>query len=269
MIISVIMGLVLTFVMLLFGLWGGADIIALFCLSIISPISIQLIGGLPSIHNNNFLSLILPISLSLVMNAALVQIPIPLFILGKNFINVKKHPNYYLLPKTSTKEKIFASCLGEPLPLRSILTKPIFYYQVLEKNPLFTNKVELNEVYPVPFIRLTSEPLIRWKLFRTRVYSILNPSILVSERDNAQFKLQNGYKKNWNFDFTVSLKSEEEDLFRQRTLLEHAVTELKTKKNILWVQYSVPFIVPMLIGYILAFNGINILIEIAKFFKIF
>lgn len=258
-ILSMALGIILAFLMLILGLWGGADILALICLSLISPISIKVINGLPSIYNTNFLTLILPLSLALVMNAAIIQIPLPFIILAKNYRQYMQYPERYSEPKTSKIKKLFACCLGEPLPVSSILTKPIFHYQVLEKNHEFSNQENLNEKYPVPFVRLASEPLLRWQQYRRTSYSLLQPNIFLQQKRELT-KLQNpSIKREWSFDFSIGLKSEEEDLYRQRMLIGHAVTEQNLRKNYLWVQYSIPFLIPMFVGYILAFNGINIL----------
>ena len=96
-----IIGITLAFLMLIFGLWGGADVLALICLSLVSPISIEVISGLPSIYNNDFLTLIIPLSIALVMNAALIQVPIPFIILAKNYWKHKRFPELYAIPKTS------------------------------------------------------------------------------------------------------------------------------------------------------------------------
>ena len=250
--------------MLIFGLWGGADILALVCLSLLSPISLLLTDGLPTIYNNNFLELILPLSLTIVMNAALIQVPLPLIILGKNYFRYKKNPEPYRLPVSSKMGKIFASCLGEPLPMGSILTKPLFYYQILEKNSKYTNKMDLNATYPVPFIRLSSEPLFRWKEFKESSYSLLQPNRLLEQKKDYPISHLVINKDKWSFDFSIGLKSEEEDLFRQRTLIHQACNDKDLKRSYVWVQYSVPFLIPMFIGYILAFNGINILFLLLK-----
>lgn len=78
--------------MLIFGLWGGADILALICITLLSPISLALVEGVPSIYNQNYLEMILPIGLTIVMNAALLQTPIPFIILVKNYFGYKKNP---------------------------------------------------------------------------------------------------------------------------------------------------------------------------------
>lgn len=260
--ISMVIGILLALFMLLFGLWGEADILALICLSLVNPISIKLISGVPNIFNTNFLSFILPVSLTLVMNAALLQIPLPIIILVKNYYGYRKHPERYQIPQSSTLRKIFASCLGEPLPITSILTKPLFFYQMLEKNTLYNNKKNLNEQYPVPFIRLASEPLLRWKENRRNSYSLLHPNMINKQRQNfSQLQFPKN-KHNWSFDFSIGLKSEEEDLFRQRTLLNQASKDLNLQRENVWVQYSIPFLIPMFIGFILAFNGINILFQL-------
>ncbi len=263
--VSMIIGILLSFFMLIFGLWGEADILGLICLSLLDPISIKLISGIPSIFNTNFLFLILPISLTLVMNAALLQIPIPIIILVKNYFGYRKNPERYQMPQSSTIQKIFASCLGEPLPISSILTKPFFHYQMLEKNALFTNKINLNEQYPVPFIRLASEPLLRWKENRRISYSLLQPNWVNKQKQNLNMTQLHRNGNKWSFDFSIGLKSEEEDLFRQRTLLGHAIADKNLQRETIWVQYSIPFLIPMFIGYVLAFIGINILFVIFSF----
>lgn len=260
MVISIIVGVILSAIMLIFGLWGGADILALICLSFLSPISIQLIQGLPSIYNTNYLELILPVSLSLVMNAALLQIPLPIIIFVNNWLRYKQHPEAYDQPKAPRLHKLFASFLGEPLLISSILTKPVFHYQTLEKNNSFKNTGDLDTIYPVPFIRLTSEPLLRWKQFRSEAFNQLNNKFTIYEEPQINILTNRISKYKWSFDFSIGLKSEEEDLYRQRTILQQAIKDRKY----LWVQYSIPFLIPMLIGYVLAFNGINILFEILK-----
>ena len=258
------MGIVIAFIMLIFSLWGGADILALCSLSLLSPISLLLINGLPTIYNNNFLELILPLSLTIVMNAALIQVPLPFIILGKNYFRYRKNPEQYQLPASSIIAKIFASCLGEPLPVGTILTKPLFYYQILENNTKFTNKLDLNAIYPIPFIRLTSEPLFRWKEFRRNSYSLLQPNKHFEQENCSLFTNSQINKDKWSFDFSIGLKSEEEDLFRQRTLIHQACNDKVLKRSYVWVQYSVPFLIPMFLGYILAFNGINIIFILLK-----
>ena len=266
-IISMVLGMGIAFFMFLFGLWGGADIIALICLSLISPISLKVVSGLPSVFNSNYLELILPLSLTIVMNAALLQIPIPIIILIKNIFQYKSDTERYRLPDSSRLQKVFACCLGEPLELSEILTKPIFYYQVLEKNPLIGSMNDLHERYPVPFIRLSSEPLLRWQLFRAKSYSLLRTNRLLENKHNLLTTHPTIYNKPWSFDFSIGLQSEEEDLFRQRTILQRATQNDCFKRKYIWVQYSIPFLIPMFIGYILAFNGINILFIFLKMLK--
>ena len=263
MVISIGLGFLIAFAMLFLGLWGGADIIALICLSLLSPIALPLLSGFPSVTEPNFLELFLPMSLSLVMNAALIQIPLPIIILGKNYLNYKKNPEAYQLPQASSIQKFFASFLGEPLLVSSILSKPIFHYQSLEKNTLFDSDNDLNSIYPVPFIRLTSEPLLRWKLFHNKNYSLPYRNTVIGNQRSTTLISNSKQDVNWKFDFSVGLKSEEEDMYRQRIILRHA-SEGSLKRKYLWVQYSVPFLIPMLLGYILSFYGINILFEILK-----
>lgn len=251
--------------MLIFGLWGGADILALLCLVLISPISFVLVGGIPSIYNPNYLQMILPIGLTMVMNAAILQAPLPLFIAAKNFLTYRKQPELYQLPEASLIKKTFASFLGEPLPISTILTKPMFYYQVLETNTLFKQSPEPLDQFPVPFIRLASEPLVRWKQFRRSSFRTLQPNMIQNSRNKSPLRKSKTSDKEWSFDFTIGLKSEEEDLFRQRTIIKQAATKGPLQKHNLWVQYSIPFLIPMFIGYVLAFNNINILFLLLKF----
>ncbi len=253
--------------MLIFGLWGGADILALICIVLISPISQSLAGGVPSIYNPNYLQLILPIGLTIVMNAALLQVPLPLLILVKNYVRYNKNPELYYMPEASLIKKIFASCLGEPLPLREIITKPLFHYQVLETNAIYKEIPELLETYPVPFIRLASEPLQRWKQLRRDSYTLLRPNKMIESKNKSPLKRTVNSKEDWLFDFTIGLRSEEEDLFRQRTIVEQATKQGPLQRQYLWVQYSIPFLIPMFIGYILAFNNVNILFLILKFIQ--
>lgn len=260
MIISIGIGLIFAFIMLYFGLWGEADILAFICISLLSPIALSLTNGLPNIYDKNYLELIVPLNLSMIVNAAVIQIPIPIVIASKNYFRYKKNPEAYILPEASKRQKFFASFLGEPLLLSSILTKPVFYYQVMEKNVYFTNDVNLNNIYPVPFIRLTSEPLLRWKMFRAKTIELLTENKLDYKKQIIQDMINSDPLEKWNFDFTIGLKSEEEDLYRQRILLEQA-TKGKLKRKYLWVQYSIPFLIPMLLGYILAFSGINLFVE--------
>lgn len=250
--------------MFVFGLWGGADILALICLSFLNPISLNVSNGLPGITNPDYLSLILPLSLSIIMNAALLQIPLPLLILARNYLSYRKNPELYDLPKSSPLAKVFASFLGEPLQFITILQKPLFYYQALEKNSLYTNDKNLQEIYPVPFIRLASEPLLRWKQYRRKSFSLLQQNALTNLRITNPLIYQGLKTSKWEFDFSIGLKSEEEDLYRQRILLRQATNSKSLRRRTLWVQYSIPFLIPMFIGYILAFNGFNILFEFLK-----
>ena len=263
-VLSIVSGLIIAFVMLHFGLWGGADIIALVCLSIFSPISLALTTGLPSVFNQNYLELILPMSLALVMNAAIIQVPLPIIIGIKNYATSKKNPEAYRLPQATKLQKIFASLLGEPLPLNTILSKSIFYYQSLEKNTFFTNEIDLQSKYPVPFIRLASEPLLRWQTFPQNSLAIQKLNYKQMMRQTKIQETKNILRNNWSFDFTIGLKSEEEDLYRQRTILQHAAHG-ELQRKYLWVKYSVPFLIPMLQGYILAFFNINLLFELFKY----
>ena len=263
-VLSLVIGIIIAIVMLLFGLWGGADIIALVCLSLLSPISMALTTGLPSIFNQNFLELILPMSLALVMNAAIIQIPLPIIIAIKNYATSKKNPEAYRLPQAPKLQKIFASFLGEPLPIHTILAKPVFYYQSLEKNTIFTNEIDLQSKYPVPFIRLASEPLLRWQRFSQNFLAIQKLNYAQMIQPTKVQETKNNLRYKWSFDFTIGLKSEEEDLYRQRKILEHA-TQRELQRKYLWVQYSVPFLIPMLLGYILAFFNINLLFELFKY----
>ena len=264
MVISIVFGIAIAIFMLIFGLWGGADILALISLSFLSPIPLTLINGLPSPTNPNYLSLIVPLSLSVIINAALLQIPLPLVILTKNYLSYRKNPALYSLPQSSPLAKVFASNLGEPLSMSAILQKPLFYYQSLEKNSLYANDKNLHELYPVPFIRLTSEPLLRWKQYRKKSFSLLRRNKVLDQRTDNPLLHQDMKSNKWQFDFSIGLKSEEEDLFRQRTLLQQATKKGNLRRSTLWVQYSIPFLIPMFIGYILAFNGFNILFEILK-----
>jgi hypothetical protein len=144
--------------------------------------------------------------------------------------------------------------------MTEILKKPVWYYQVLEKLPSDKTNENLNAIYPVPYIRLNSESLYRWQLYKNQTFNLLQPNKLINISSGSKFLSNN----EWKFDFSIGLKSEEEDLYRQRTTINHAIRD--KSKSVLWVQYSVPFLLPLTIGLILSFFQINLIYSGLNFF---
>ena len=98
--LSIIIGILLAILFGLLGMWGGADVLALISISIISPFSIFAFHNLNQITGTIFQLQIFPLSLSIIMNASLLQIPIPMGIAFKNGINyIKNPPSKKLLEK--------------------------------------------------------------------------------------------------------------------------------------------------------------------------
>lgn len=260
--LSIFIGISIALIMGYFGLWGGADVLALICIALLSPLSLEQINGFNLTLIQNDIFILLPLTLTLVINASLLQLPLPFIILSKNILNFRSNPDKYINPEGSRYKKLVASFIGEPLLVNQILKKPIWYFQVLEKNYNFDNTTDLNSIYPVPFIRFQSEPLQRWSMYSKFSWSMIQNSNYINKVTYPPFRRNLG----WKFDFSIGMKSEEEDLFRQRTIISDAIDE---RRRYLWVQYSVPFLLPMTIGYLLAFFQINLLGELMKLFKMF
>ena len=262
--ISIVFGLFIALFMGFFGLWGGADVLALICITLMNPIPISLIDTTALPLLDQLLSYIFPLSLIIVINAVLIQLPLPIIIFLHNYRKKRQFKIMYALPIESNVNKFFANFLGEPLAIKDILAKPIFYYQVLEKERIPNTKVQyIESMYPVPFVRLCSEELVRWKMFRKEPQIYQNFNILQFKRNQFIDMLNTNPKNHWKLDFSIGLKSEEEDMYRQRTVINSALFG-RQKRNFLWVQYSVPFLLPMVIGFFLGFWGVNFLVEIFK-----
>ena len=257
--LSIIIGLLLALLIGLLGMWGGADILALISLSIITPFSLYVFNNLNPVFGTTLLLQTFPLSLSIIMNASLLQIPIPLAIAFKNSINYIKNPLPYRNPNASRLKKVFASFIGEPKDVYSIIQKNPWFYQVLETT------TDLNQPFnfPVQFMKYSSEPLFRWQIFRLSWWKIKTKRL-----PNLDSFLLLQRRIIWRFDFQLGLKSEEEELFRQRNTLLKAIHS-PFERHYLWIQYSIPFLIPMTIGYIIAFFWGNILLEILIFLALF
>jgi Flp pilus assembly protein protease CpaA len=255
--ISIILGISIAIFMAIFGLWGGADVFALISLSTISPLPLYVLKDNNAAIGSTLLLQIFPISLSIVINAALLQIPLPFILAIRNGVRYTKNPLLYIEPDESRFKKLFACFLGGPSSLFDIIQKHPWFYQVLEKSPITQMSPLSDTYYPVPFIRYASESLYRWQLLRRSWWSIAIPQVHYSKIFPLSKKImERNYK--WKFDFQIGLKSEEEDLYRQRTTL----LEAQSTRKSLWIQYSIPFLVPLTIGYLLAFFWGNFIITI-------
>lgn len=250
--ISILFGLFIAITFGYYGLWGGADVLALISISIISPISLFMLRSTSIMNENDLLLIILPFSLIILMNAVLIQIPIPFVLALKNGINYIRNPQAYRIPLEHPLKKIFASFLGGPISISDLIRKHPWFYSIIENHSNF-QKIE----FPVPFIRNSSEALYRWQLFRTKWWSLSMPQIQFNS--NILNKNKN---QNWKFNFQLGLASEEEDLFRQRMIL----LEASQTRSYLWIQYSIPFLIPLTLGYIISILGFNLLLELIRLF---
>lgn len=258
-IISVVVGISMALLVGYLGLWGGADVIAMVCVAILSPFPLVLVES----HVANQIltpDQLFPLSLSIVVNASLLQLPIPFLLFLRNVFLFLRSPETYTEFRTRKLQAFLASFLGNPTTVYQVLQKHPWFYQVLEKSPQAQQTPPANTHYPVPFVRTTSEGLLRWQLFRRDVLSIHNPPFstgIVGEL------LRPTSQPQWQFDFTIGLGSEEEDLYRQRTTLQAAV---ENHRRYLWIQYSVPFLLPLTVGYVIAFFWGNLLLKLLGLF---
>jgi hypothetical protein len=65
--------------------------------------------------------------------------------------------------------------------------------------------------------------------------------------------------KKWEFDFTVGLGDEEEDLAKRKEVISQCEED---NKEIIWVQRSIPLLVPMVCGFFLSLYLGNIIVNL-------
>lgn len=179
--LSITAAFVLAFIILLSGLQGGADAKALFCISVVCPLSIN--------SSASALEELIPLSITLFMNSILIMVPFPLVILAYNLV----HPrNFNPPPIGPWWSHLLARFFGYPADLEVIKKKHPWHYDFIEQR-----------------------------------------------EDNV-----------WEFIFRITLGDPENDLNRRKRTLAAAEMDGRT---FLWIQPSLPFLVPMLVAFVISF----------------
>ena len=247
--ISIILGIVLAFFMGLVGLWGEADVLAVIVISLMLPWPVFNLPFANPILNQTIK--FFPLSLTIILNSALLQLPIPLGIVIKNILMYLHHPEWYREPLYVSKfQKISAAFLGSPLTLEKIITMRPWFYSFLEKYyiPFHINWQQYS-IGP-KFIRLKSEPLLRVQKFglnfqyNSWYQNSKNPMLPALPSLSQTLK----YRRKMNF--RAFLGTPEEDLLSQREVLEIAQHDPLLKR--LWIQYSIPMLIPLFFGLLIS-----------------
>ncbi|MHA2105196.1 MAG: A24 family peptidase C-terminal domain-containing protein [Candidatus Hodarchaeales archaeon] len=259
--LSVFTGIVLVIIMTYLGIWGGADLLALFSISLLLPYPVSS-SYLASLENLT-LEALFPFSLTIILNSALLQIPIPLIIFLKNFKNYKKFPENYREPvKASKLEKYASMFIGSPEKPERIVSMHPWYYRFMEE---FVEPFRINQtpfLLPEQFIRFSSEPLFRYNRYHSLRKRNIPEFNFYTQRHHELFSL-GILSKQTTFDHSIKLGEPEKDLLEQRRILDYLS---KNKlKNRIWIQYSIPFIVIIFFGLISTFFVGNFLLLFLSF----
>lgn len=132
--LNIIVAFIIALILLLGGLWGGADMFALIAIAISSPMTtpVFIIGD----SRVEILSNIFPRSFSLLSNAILLTIPVPLILFLYNCFQALNHSDMYNFHQESLKNKIAVLFIGYPHSTTKISneieTKP-WHFDFLEE----------------------------------------------------------------------------------------------------------------------------------------
>ena len=255
--ISIILGVGLAFLMGLFGLWGEADVLAVMTISLMLPWPLFNLPFTNPILNQTVK--FFPLSLTIILNSALLQLPIPIGIAIKNIRTYLDHPEWYREPLyVSRLQKLSAAFFGSPLPLYKIITMQPWFYSFLEE---YYAPFRINwQQYSVgtQFIRLRSEPLLRVQKFGSNLHyrsfyqSDINAMAPILPLLSQPLK----YRRKMNF--RAFLGTPEDDLFLQREILEKAYNDPTLKR--IWFQYTIPMLIPLFFGLLISIFIGNILL---------
>ncbi|MHA1972250.1 MAG: prepilin peptidase [Candidatus Hodarchaeales archaeon] len=203
---EIIFGVIISLILFFLGLWGGADLLALISISICLPASSPMI--IVESQRIKLLLNIFPQSLTVLMNAIILTMPVPLIIFLYNLINRQKHPEKYKLDSEPLKNILLAYFIGYPCYLSQIeknFEKKIWHYDFLEN---YT-------------------PESQWKLC-----------------------------------FQLGLDTPENDYARKKDIFDLAKSQ---DKSTIWIQPSYPFILILLIGYVVSIFVGNLLFLLFDF----
>ncbi|MHA1984002.1 MAG: prepilin peptidase [Candidatus Hodarchaeales archaeon] len=260
--LSIFTGIVLVIFMAYLGVWGGADLLALFSISLLLPYPVSP-SFLASLENLTVEALF-PYSLTIILNSALLQIPIPIIIFLKNYKNYKKSPENYREPVRATKlEKYVSMFIGSPEKPERIVSMHPWYYRFMEKyvEPFRINQIPF--LLPEQFIRFSSEPLFRYNRYNNLRKRNIPDFNFYTHRHRELFTLGILAKQS-TFDHSIKLGEPEKDLLEQRKILDYL--SKNRSKNRIWIQYSIPFVVFIFFGLIATYFVGNFLL---LFFSLF
>jgi prepilin signal peptidase PulO-like enzyme (type II secretory pathway) len=245
--VSMILGIILAFIVIILGLWGGADAKAMICIAIMSPLSPLVFdittssGRIMSIFSD-----LIPFSITIFMNAFILTFPIPIILLSYNILNYKKRPTLYR-DKYPLWKKIAASCLGYPSFLHDIRKKHLWKYDVLEV------KNEQSKSFNAHCGRTTNE----WRKISAKVPSlnqrIVNTGKISFIRHGSLLE-----EHKWKLNFQIGLGDETDDEQKRISAIKAAHREGKNK---LWLLYTIPFLVPLTLGYLLSLFAGNLILN--------
>ncbi|HKZ40712.1 MAG TPA: A24 family peptidase [Candidatus Hodarchaeales archaeon] len=241
---STVIGILIAISLGMLRLWGGADVLAMIAISLALPWPVTSLP-IQSQGASTFLSFF-PLAVTVFFNAAILQIPIPLLIFMRNVKKFLQSPNSFLEPRNASPlKKTFASFLGSPKTAPEIIKMPPWFYSFMERFH-YTNTVNWEPFLLRPsFVRHLSEPLLRWKKYRHKLTSmhLVGPSTF---RKSSPWFLPIFGRIRSDLAVSAQLGSEEEDLMHQRQVLDMTMRDFQVQR--LWVQYTVPMLVPLTIG---------------------
>lgn len=224
-IISIIFSIIIAILFSISGLWGGADGLAIFMLILINPFSFND----NVVHHDKILTLfqIIPFSLNIIINAYIIALLFPLALLLYNFIQYKRYSYLYLEPIHIPKwQKIIVSFIGYPISIEKLEKKDYWHYELLEKKN--KKSIYLQQRIPLLLNLRKNNNVLSQKFTLTRFLGLKN---------SVNYKLNS----------IMTIEDETVAIFKRMRFLQEAK---ENERNSVWIQYSLPFIFLILLGYI-------------------
>ncbi|MFW9997469.1 MAG: A24 family peptidase C-terminal domain-containing protein, partial [Candidatus Odinarchaeota archaeon] len=194
---------------------------------------------------------LIPFPITIFMNAFILTFPLPFILLGYNFFNYRRQPVLYR-NKYPLWKKLVASNLGYPSFLHNIKKKHLWKYDVLEiKNPHLKS-----------WKALTGNIANEWRKTSARI-----PSLKQRNVNNGRVVLTSFSsiveERKWQLKFQIGLGDETDDELKRLNALKSADRDGKNK---LWLLYTIPFMVPLTLGYFVSLFYGNIVLNFYTWF---